>query len=152
MFSLIGDVKVWFFPTKKEVKKEFKKIFDSFKKRDLRIDNQDKNINELKEQIVSKDMIKLMIENEILKVREVSVRTSRTTPRTAIRKKADKLLNKAEICSEIASMLQKGLNTNEVHHQIVEVKMLCKKTCFFKYLKIVREQIARTPRTKIADQ
>lgn len=130
--------------TKKAIKKELKKIKDSFKKRD-------DDIKELKEEIVSKDMIKLMIENEILKVRAHTPRT----PRTPMRKKADKILNKAEIMHEIGSLLQKGLSTEEVHHQIVKVRGLCKKTCFYKYLKLVRKKVReptiRTPRTNSAN-
>ena len=124
--------------------KEFNKIRDSFKKRD-------REIKELKDLIVSKDMIKLMIENEMLKIKSELREPIRTTPRTDKRKKADKILDKAEIMSEIGSMLQKGLSTQEAYIQIVEIKSLCKKTCFFKYLKIVREQIAQTPRSDIVN-
>ena len=130
--------------TKKWIKKELKKIADSFKKRD-------DDIKELKDIVVSKDMIKLMIENEILKINKVR-EPIRHTPRTSMRKKADKILNKAEIMHEIGSLLKKGLSTTEIHHIIVNKKAYCKKTCFYKYIKIFREKEHElrepTPRTK----
>ena len=139
---------MFWFPTKKEIKKEFKKIANSFKKRD-------QDIEELKKDIVSKKEIDLMIREAVLKIRENSARTPQTsqrTPNSKIRKRANKILNKAEIMHEIGSMLQKGLPTEEIHHNIVDVQGLCKKTCFYKYLKIVRgkirEQAPQTPRTQ----
>jgi len=127
---------MWGLLSKKRFREEMMKIANSFKSRD-------KEISELRANIVSKDTIKLMIENEILKVHK----PVQTSARTAKRKKADRILDKAEIMHEIASMLQKGLSTNEAYNQIVNVKKLCGRTCFFKYLKIVREQTPRTPRT-----
>ena len=121
------------FGLRKQINKELKKISQSFK--------------DIKKDMITKDKIDLMIreafDRERLKFREVSLQT----PRTSKRKKADKLLDKAEIMSEISSMLKNGLSTTEIHHQIVEFKGYCKKTCFYKYMKAVREQFARTPRT-----
>ncbi len=88
-------------------------------------------------------MIREAFDRERLKVRE----STPQTPRTQMRKKADKLLNKAEIMAEIGSMLQKGLSTTEIHNNIVDIKGLCKKTCFYKYLKKVRVKFARTTQT-----
>ena len=119
--------------TKKQAEKEFCKIAQGFK--------------DLKKDIVARSEIELLIENAILKnnkVRELNPRTSRTT----MRKKADKLLDKVEIMREIASMEKQGHSTQEMFNIIVEEKQLIKKTCFYKYLKKVREQIANTPRTK----
>ncbi|MBA7617558.1 hypothetical protein ES703_24873 [subsurface metagenome] len=109
--------------------------------------DQDKKLAEFKDNIVPKAEIKLMIENEILNVQGHTPQT----PRTPMRKKADKLLNKAEIMHEIGSMLLKGLSTTEACNQLVNIKQLCRKSCFFKYLKIVREKGLQTPRTKITN-
>jgi len=129
---------MWFFPTKKEIKKEFEKISRAFKKRDS-------DIQEIRKEIISKKEVELMIKEEILKikadmfkVREIGSRT----PRTAIRKKADKMLDKAEILSEMANLSKKGYSTTEMFNIIVNEKQLCKKTCFYKYMKKVREQFA----------
>ena len=51
---------LWF-PTKKEVKKEFIKIKNSFKKRDSKILALEKNLNDLKKEIVCRNEIELMI-------------------------------------------------------------------------------------------
>ena len=64
-----------------------------------------------------------------------------------MRKRADKMLDKVEIMREIGSMEQKGLSTEEMHNNIVNSKQLCKKTCFYKYLKQFRNQHARTTQT-----
>ena len=144
--------------TKKELKKERDKIKRSFKKRDLRF-------KELKNIIVSKKEIELMIKEEILKLRELRVLRVLTTPnpktieaiketKTIIRKKAEKLLDIAEIRHEIGLLVKKDYSTSYIHNQIVEVKQLCKKSCFFKYLKEVRglrKPTPHTPRTKLAN-
>ena len=52
---------MWFFPTKKEVKKEFKKIADSFKERDDKILKLKEDIENLKKEIVCRKEIELMI-------------------------------------------------------------------------------------------
>ena len=126
--------------TKNRFKKELHKISKSF----LRRDNA---IKEIKEIVVSKKEVDLMIREALLKIQEVTPRTIPRTPRTAIRKKADKMLDKAEVMNEMLKLVESGLSTTQIHEIIVTQKALIKKTCFYKYLKIVREQIARTPRT-----
>ncbi len=116
--------------TKKQAEKEFCKIAQSFK--------------DIKEYVVSKSEIDLMIENKILKLREVIPQT----PQTPLRKRANKILDKAEIMQEINSMLQQGLSTSEAQHQIIDIKGMCRKSCFFKYLKIVRNKSLQTMRTE----
>ena len=98
-----------------------------------------KDIEQIDKQIVSKKEIELMIRESLLEVRP---RTSpRTSPRTYIRKRADKLLDQVEVCSEIRSLLQRGLSTVEMYNIIVLEKTLVKKTCFYKYLKVARERL-----------
>ncbi len=128
------------FGFQKFAKKEFEKIKESFTRRDEKIKD-----------LVSKKEVELMIKEAILNLKETNLKVcevSPQTPRTTLRKRADKFLDKAEICQEIASMLQKGLSTTEAYNQIVVLNKSCKKTCFYKYLKKVREQLAQTPRTE----
>ena len=87
-----------------------------------------------------------MIENKILKLHEENTRSPREET-TKIRKKVNRLLNKAEIMQEIRDMEQQGLSTMEMQDIIVTQKQLIKKTCFYKYLKLVRQIIPRTTRT-----
>ena len=116
------------FGLRKQINKELKKISQSFK--------------DIKKDMITKDKIDLMIreafDRERLKVREVSPRT----PQTKMRKKVNTLLNKAEIMQEIRVMEQKGISTEDIYNNIVNIKQLCKKTCFYKYLKIIRKQSA----------
>lgn len=144
----MGELKLWFIF---KLKSEFKKIKDSFKSQDFKI-------KELENKIVPEKEIKLLIENAILKagkiekveLREPIPRTTRT-PQTKIRKKGEKLLDKVEIMAEIGSMLKQGLSTTEMYDIIVNEKEMCKKTCFYNYLKNVREPTPRTTRTPITN-
>jgi len=129
---------MWFFPTRKQIKKELEKIAEAFRKRD-------EDLKEVKKEIVSKKEIELMIKEAVLEIKadmfKVREKGSRT-PRTVMRKKAEKILDKAEILSEMANLSKKGHSTTEMFNLIVNEKQLCKKTCFYKYMKKVREQIA----------
>ncbi len=122
--------------TIKQVKKELKKIARAFLLRDEKILNNQERINKL--------------EGALAILTNSANQTSRT-PQTAIRRKANKILNKVEIMQEMASLLHQGLSTTEIQEIIVIKKSLIKKTCFFKYMKIVREQLTRTPRTKLRE-
>ena len=121
--------------TRKQAEKEFNKISQGFK--------------DIKKDMISKDKIDLMIreafDRERIKIHEQIPRTPQTQRRT----KVNKLLDRAEIMQEMASLEQKGLTTGEIYSIIVDEKQLIKKTCFFKYMKIVRENSARTPRTNL---
>ncbi len=132
--------------TKKHFKKESNKISKSFDKVDkalTELTSQSLNnriqIDSNKESIVSRHEIDLMIRERMLELREPTSRTTRTKE-TNLRKKANKILDKVEIMREMASLLQKGLSTTEIQNIIVNEKSLIKKTCFFKYIKLVREQ------------
>ncbi len=149
---------MFWFLTKKQAKKEFKKIGDSFNKFKSEIteltsqslNNRvliEKNKDDIKE-FISKKEIDLMIREALIK--EAILGSSQTipqTPRTQMRKKADKMLNRAEILSEMANLSNKGYSTQEMFNIIVNQKQIIKKTCFYKYLKKIREQFARTPQT-----
>ncbi len=131
------------------LRKEFKKLNDEniIIKRDLRANEELVNNLLSRDDPISEREVKVLIKEEMLQVRE----PIKIIPRTKKRIKADKILNKIEIMQEIASMLQKGLSTAEIHNIVVLQKSLIKKTCFYKYLKEVREQLTRTPRTNIAN-
>lgn len=131
-----------------KLKKEFKKIAESFKRKDDILLELKEEIKDIKNQILSKKEIELMIRESLLDFREHIPRTPRTSP---MRKKANKILDKVEVMQEIASHLQNGLSTTEMYKLIVKEKKLCKKTCFYNYLNKVRKNFPRTPRTKFAN-
>ena len=62
-------------------------------------------------------------------------------------KNAQKTADKASIIGAIAELLSQDYSTTEMYHEIVEQQKLCKKTAFFKYLKLVREKKLRSLRT-----
>ena len=143
-----------FFIGKKKREKESNKIKGSFRLRDNRLSKIELGVNkiqedikELKNEFVSKKEFDVLIKMVQGGVHGEGLRSSRTTRRV----KADKLLDKAELMHEISSMLKSGLSTEEIHHNIVNVKGLCKKTCFFKYLKLVRVKGSRTPLTRLTN-
>lgn len=128
---------MWIIPTKKEVKKEFKKISNSFK--------------ELKKELVSKKEIELMIRETTLKHYELRELSPRTT-QTKYHRKAKIIADKVHLVNEIKRLLNMNMTTREIYDLIVIDNNLCKKTCFFKYLKIVREQSLRTSRTILTNK
>ena len=125
--------------TKKQFRKESKKISQSFLQHNNSI--AELTSQSLNNRILIENLEKRLTErmDRLCELRELTPRTPRTKT-TNLRKKANKILDKAEICSEIASLLQKGLSTTEIQNIIVNEKSLIKKTCFFKYIKLVREQ------------
>lgn len=140
--------------TKKSINKELKKIKEYFRKRNVEtareIQQTQQDIKDLKEIVISKKEADLMIREAVLKLRgdlRGRPQTAIQTPRTAKRKKADKILNKAEIMAEIGAVLKLGLSTEEMYQEVVNIKQLCRKTCFYKYLKVIREQTPQTTRT-----
>lgn len=143
------------------LKREFSKIAKAFKKRDIKLSQLKQEVKELEQKIILKDTLRLLvideIRTELKNNKQTTPRTPQTIPQTPrtniskVRKKANIILNKAEIMQEIASLSLKGLSTGELHHEIVEVKQLCGKTCFYKYLKQLREETTRTTRTPQAN-
>ncbi len=139
---------MWWLVTKKQIKAELRKIVNSFRQSKKDIKDLGHELATLKDTQISKREIDLMIREAMLKTPESAFHTPQTTSqtpqrtpsRTLIRKKADRLLDKAEIMAEIRSMLEKGHTTTEAYDQIVSIRGLCRKTCFFKYLKEVRNQ------------
>lgn len=101
----------------------------------------------LEKEKITKQDIEELINKRINELREQTPRT----PRTKIRRKAERLVNRVELIAEIKEMIKNGFATTEIYNVIVEQKKMCEKTCFYKHLKGVRKLIARTPRTKIAN-
>jgi len=100
----------------------------------------------LEKEKITRQEIEELISKRIAELREQSPRT----PRTKIRQKVEKLVNRVELVAEIRALLKRNLTTTEIFKEIVENRKLCKKTCFYKHLRGVREHVIQTPRTKIA--
>jgi len=133
---------MWFIPTKKEVKKSFNKI----KKHIIELTSQSLNNRVL----IEKNKSDIAGLKEMIKVRElVREQVREPTPRTSIEKKIKQRLDNAKLMKAIHSCIKEGYSTNHIKEDII-TRFKIKKTCFFKYLKLVREQVREpTPRTKI---
>jgi hypothetical protein len=142
---------MWFIPTKKEIKKELKKISDSFKERD-------KVLKEIRDNIISKKEIELMIKEAVLdlKVQFGALSEPKSEPNQrkeikqferVIYQKAKKMRPEA-IKQAIRGLLEKDLTTTDIYKEIVENKRLCGKTQFYHYLSLVRNEVRSLVRTE----
>jgi len=143
---------MWFgIASKKEVKKEFKKISDSFKVRD-------KFLKEIKDNIISKKEIGLMIKEAVLDLKvQFSMKSepkSEPNQKKAIKQferviyqRAKKMRPEA-IKQTIKGLLQTELKTTDIYKEIVENKRLCGKTQFYHYLSLVRNEVRALVRTE----
>ena len=149
---------MWFFPTRKQIKKELEKIRDSFKKRDELIGSQDKAIKEIKKEIISKKEVELMIKEAVLdlKVQFGSMSEPKSEPK---QKKAIKQFERViyqrarnlrpeAIKQAIRGLLAKGLTTTDIYRELVVNKNLCGKTQFYHYLSLVRSESPELVRTE----
>jgi len=137
---------VWFIPTKKEIKIELKKIADSFKKRDVEILKSNEDIKELKNELVSKKEIDLMIREAVLKVQ--SAQYSEPKSELIKEKHFDKVMlkkavkNRPELIKQgIRGLLERGYTTTQIFNVIVKEKKLCGKTQFYHYLSLVKNEV-----------
>ena len=147
---------MFWFPTKKEVKKEFDKVRASFKDRDSKIKKLEEEIIELKKTITSKEeirlMIDLMIKNYALLVKNEPNYELNQPNQTQFEKvmiqKAIKTRPEA-LKQTIRGLLERGLRTTDIYKIIVEEKRLINKTQFYHYLKLVRTELHTELRTEL---
>ena len=124
---------MWIFPTKKEVKKEFNKIANSFKSREKRIDNNSKEIIKTNLKIARLEGVISMLVNQ----------KSQSHSQRGIRPVSDKLetkvikrLRKSRKLIVIAEIrkLEASLSVIEMYEDIVLNKGLCSKASFYRYI------------------
>ena len=142
---------MWFFPTRKQIKKEFEKIAEAFKKRD-------EDFKEVKKEIVSKKEIELMIKEAILDLKvqfgTLSGLKSEPKQKKAIKQfekvvyQRAKILRPEAIKTQIRGLLAKGIKTTDIFNTIVKEKDLCGKTQFYHYLSLVRSESPELVRTE----
>ncbi len=118
----------------KQAKEEFKKIANAFRERD-------KKILTLKNDITSKNEMYLMIKKALREqLREVTTRSTSPNQLKPMQKRVLKRLDTAKIMKAIHSYIQEGYRTNQIKDEIIN-RFGIKPTCFFKYLKALREQL-----------
>ena len=107
---------MWFWPTKREFRKELDKIRNAFWVRDNQI---------------------LTIQKEFALLRE---QLREPTTRSSIEKRIKKRIDDVKLMKAISSCIKEGYTTNHIRDDII-ARFGIKTTCFFKYLKLVREQL-----------
>ncbi len=126
---------MWFIPTKKDMNKELKKIYNKFIKRD-------KLIEELRKEIISKEMIRLMIENEVLKnsLNKSKSKTSPSKSKTSLRQiQENKVIRaltqtKKQIAKEKISELRGSMSIANIKDKLIS-ELGISKASFYNYLK-----------------
>jgi len=144
-------IKMWIIPTKKEIKKEIKKIANSFKKRDDKILQLQEEIKDLKNEMVCRKEIELMIREYLIKSEpntELKSEPNQTNYERVVIKKAIKTRPEA-LKQAIRGLLEKGLRTTDIFKLIVEEKKIISKTQFYHYLSLVKTEIRTPVRTEL---
>lgn len=120
-----------------------KKIKDSFKKRDIRLNELDKKIEKLQEQIVSRHEINKIWDLVLGKPQsqsqsQGSLRQSQSKFETKVLKKV-RLSKKAITMAEIHSLAPSS-SVLDMFEEIVKKKELCSKASFYRYIKDYQSQ------------
>ena len=142
---------MWFFPTKKEVKKEFKKIKDSFKERDLKIE---KLRDELKEEIKNNSLKIATLEGSYLVLSQKSQVSVSPSLKKSQGKFETKLINrikknkKSIVMAEIVKLMP-SMSVIEIFEKIVKEKGLCSKASFYRYVSSLKSQKLIETETKV---
>ena len=142
------------------LKKEFKKISNSFEDFKNQLSNQKKEIENNKQnisEIVSKKEIDLMIREHLLKVQSIPTfeHNSNATPdktnfERVILRKAKK--TRPEVLKQrIKGYLEDNMRTGEIYKILVEEQHLIGKTQFYHYLNLVRAELQFKPLTEISN-
>jgi len=140
---------MWFIPTKKEVKKEFDKIRDSFKERDVKLE---KSLKERDEKI---EKLRDKIENNSLKIAtlEGSYLILSQKSQVSVSKQSQAVSNKIEtrliqrirnnkkslVMAEIMKLMP-SCSVIEIFEKIVREKGLCSKASFYRYVESLKSQ------------
>jgi len=149
---------VWWFGLKKLIRKEREKVIKSFEERDKFLEqikehtsNNYHEINSLKNQVVSKDEIKMMIENAVLKsqIPNNSQSHSQNIPPIPTKSYENKEIgeriearlinrvrrNKKNIVMNEINKLPQNTPVIEMYEIIVLEKGLCSRATFYRYMK-----------------
>jgi len=142
---------MWFFPTKKEIKKEFKKIVDSFKTRDKEISQKanKRDLEKLEKETNSNSLKIARLEGVIsMLVNQKSQSQSHKVSHNLKQSQGKietKLINrvrrskKALVMAEI-SKLTPSMSVIEIFDVIVKEKGLCSKASFYRYVSSLKSQ------------
>ncbi len=147
------------------LKEEFRKIKESFKKRDDKISDNSKDIKQLQEEnLIIKQELRAnyeMMKEEIMKL-EVRKSEQNYELNSELNKESNYnkvMIQKAVknrpvlIKQAIRTLIERDMNTTSIFNVIVLEKKLCGKTQFYHYLSLVRSELRTglrpTLRTKL---
>ncbi len=144
------------------LKKEFKKIFNSFEdfknqlsNQKIEIEKNKQNISELKIEIVSRREVDLIIREHLLKVQSIPPfeHNSNATPdktnfEQVILRKAKKTRPTA-LKQRIKGYLEDNMRTTDIYNILVEDNKVIGKSQFFHYLSIVKAELLNKTSPKI---
>jgi len=129
---------MWFFSTKKEVKKEFKKVSDSFKERDLQIEK-------LREKVENNSLKIATLEGSYLILSQKSQSQVPHSPKQSQGTIETKLIQrirnnkKSIVMAEIMKLIN-SYSVIEMFQKIVKEKGLCSKASFYRYIESLKSQ------------
>jgi len=136
---------VFWFPTKKQIKKELKKISKSFKDRDNKIKTNSKRLNQLNTQTESNKLKIARLEGAI----SVLLSKSQVPISQSIKKSQGnietKLINRVRRSKKVLVMaeinkLKDSNSTIEIFDIIVKERGLCSKASFYRYIQSLKSQ------------
>lgn len=143
---------MWLIPTKRQIKKEFKKIANSFQKRDTRINKNSNKLNNLKSQLEITNLKIAKLEGALSVILQKNTLSqspkvltippkSQTIPLNIETKLINRVRRskKALVMSEIAK-LSPSLSVVEMYEDIVLEKGLCSKASFYRYVASLKSQ------------
>lgn len=150
---------MWWIPTKKEVKKEFDKIKDSFKNRDNNIKDsfkeRDEKIEKLREKLETNSLKIATLEGAYLVLSSKSqqsqvshsLKQSQGNFETRLIQRIRKS-KKSLVMAEILK-LQPSYSVIEMFEKIVKERGLCSKASFYRYIASLKSQKLSETETKI---
>jgi len=153
---------MFWFPTKKEVKKEFEKIRDSFKDRDTKIEQslkeRDEKIEKLKEKIESNSLKIATLEGAYSLISSQSQPSLKSQSQGSLRQSHEtfetKLIQriknnkKSLVMAEILKLMP-SYSIIEIFEDVVKKKGLCSKASFYRYIESLKSQKLAETETKL---
>lgn len=152
---------MWFIPSKRQIKKEFKKISNSFKKRDEKISKQKVISQSLKSQIENNKIKIARLEgmmSAFLSQQQGSMKSQShkvlISPAKSQGKIETKLINhvrrskKSLVIAEI-NKLSPNMSVIEIYESIVLEKGLCSKASYYRYVESLTSLKANLTKTKL---
>jgi len=156
--ALLLNPVMWFFPTKKEIKKAFDKIKADINSLNFGYHTNAEKIEELKGEVVSKKEIDLIIREAILQIQTGQDSAPSSAPKSEPNKVKhfeqvmvrNAVKHRPEVIrTAIRGLIERDMRTTDIFNVVVSEKKLCGKTQFYHYLSLVRNELRTELRPKV---